>query len=356
MDKLTGEILSGKGYVLFSFGCCLALMLVVWWCRPALAAERRMSVNKETQAKVGAENSPFHAELLETGGGVRLHIRYKGTEKERGVGGLPGQTGGIYTIFMDGMMVAHDTFSDKDLDVTKPLPSMHLLSGKHLVQCVVRSATGNEYTQEVSFVYSGQPTLALTDVAIDRAGLLDASVELHVPLDETDNNTGFVQIFFDNRQVAEALLSPNAIGQAMTLSELAGTPLSTAGLATGNHLLGIQIAGPNGERSTSYSPFSITATVPELRISRDKDTTFQEAVVTFPADLSGHAGAVDVLLDNSILLSRQAAEQQLTISRAEILTALAAADSQTQFGAISLIFALRAPNGTENWQHIEFKQ
>ncbi len=303
--------------------------------------------------------SPLQLQLQEVENGLKASIRFAETKadaQEKKPPELPADLiGGDYLLFLDEMIVRNETYKGTSLNVVHDVPLTTMQTGKHVLRCELRAPSGEIHKSEIRFVFDGSPALSVTDVAVDKTGILDASVILHILGDDGNGLAGFVHVFLDERPLMNVQIAKEHIGKKTLLSKIIGKPLSTASLVPGTHLLTLQVMGTNGNAAVNYSSFAVSAT-PELKIVRDKNGEFQEAMATFLKSPEGFSGSIEVFSDQGILLTKRDEGVAVSIKRTEIIEKLEKSSGRELLaGPLSLVFSLRSANGSETWQMVGFK-
>ena len=296
--------------------------------------------------------SPLRFELREAENGLQVAIRFADTPdtKEKKANWRPdGPVGGDYLIFLDEMIVINEPYQGNTLDISRDVPLTTLRNGKHAIRCELRAPSGEVHKDEIKFIFDGSPAISLADPVVDKAGMLDPAVTINL----LGDGFGFVDVFIDERPFINAQIKQEHTGKEIPLSQITGKPVPTAALVPGIHLLALRAMGMNGNATVSYSSFTVDTT-PELKIIQDKNNDFQEAVATFPKSPEGYSGFVDVFYDQNLILSKRDEGASIAIKRAEIVEGLKKNNYEHRDVADQLVFALRAANGSENWQKIDF--
>jgi hypothetical protein len=297
--------------------------------------------------------SPLRFELREAENGLQVSIRFADTPdtKEKKANKRPdGPVGGDYMVFLDEMIVINEPYQGNTLDISRDVPLTTLRNGKHSIRCELRAPSGEVHKDEIKFTFDGSPTISIADSVVDKAGMLDPAVTINL----LGDGPGFVDVFIDERPFINAQIKQEHTGKEIPLSQITGKPLSTAALAPGTHLLALRAMGVNGNATVSYSSFTVNTT-PELKIILDKNNVFQEAVATFPKSPQGYSGFVDVYYDQNLILSKTDEGTSISIKRPELIDGLKRNNHELLDVAAHIVFSLRAANGSENWQKIDFK-
>ena len=343
--------------VLIRVCVCLSLfpLFAVSGVQDVAAFPHKILTVESTKDSEKDKKGPLWVELREVGNGLEVSIRFDGT-KEKMPLQLPADLiGGDYQLFLDEVIVFHDNYKGSSLNVVREVPLTTLQNGKHVLRCELRSPSGEVHMGEIRFVFDGSPVISVTDVVVDKAGILDASVMLHILGDDGNGLAGFVDVFLDERPLMNVQIKKEAVGKKLPLSKIIDKPLSTANLPPGTHLLTLRTMGINGNATVSYNSFTVAAP-PELKVVRDKNGEFQEALVTFLKSPEGYSGSIEVFCNQGILFTKRDEGASLSIKRAEIIEQLEKSSARELLaGPVSLVFSLRAANGSENWQTVDFK-
>lgn len=331
---------------LFSLFAVIGVEAVAAFPHKMLAIE---SINESEQEK----KEPLRIELREAENGLKVSIGFAGTNTKKPIEPPLEQVGGEYVIFLDGMIVINESYKGTSLIVSHDVPLTTLQNGKHVLRCELRSPSGESHKRQIDFSFDGSPVINLTDASLDKEGSLDATVTMHF-IGDTDDILGTADVLVDERAIATVPIHKQHVGKKVSLSKLAGKPISAPIMGPGAHLLAVRVRGINGVEAVSHCSFTLQ-TIPELKTILDKSAMFQEAVATFLKAPEGYSGAVDVFCDQDIVLSRQSQETSIAIKRAEIVEGLQKINRETLDVPIPLVFSLRAANGAENWQKIDFK-
>jgi hypothetical protein len=331
------------------------ILITVCSAQPGAAFPHKLLIIEPTNDNEKEKNSPLQLELQETENGLKVLIRFVEIQDNDVIQLPPEHDGGEYVIFLDEMIVLNNTFTGTSLSVSEDVSLTTLQTGKHVLRCELRSPSGEIHKGEIRFIFDGSPVLNVTDVAVDKVGILDASVMLNILGDDGNGRAGFVQVSLDERLVMNVEVTNEHTGRTTPLSQITGKPISTTSLVPGTHLLTLRAVGINGNAGVSYNSFSVSS-IPELQIVMNQTNEFQEAVATFHKVPQGYSGVVDVLYNQNLILSKQEKGASISIKRAEIIEGLKSIQHELLINdPTSLVFALHAANGSENWQKIDFK-
>lgn len=306
------------------------------------------------QGNESKKPSPARFELQEAENGLQFLLHFIESNEKKDYPLLPdGVAGGDYQILLDGVIVIHEPYKGLPLDITRDIPLTTLQNGKHSLRCELRGPSGEVYKNEIHFLFDGSPVITVTGNTVDKAGMLDPSVTTNF-LGDNDGTAGFIDVFLDERPFINVPIKKEATGKKILLSQIIGKPIATASLVPGTHLLTLRATGLNGNAATSYTSFVVNLS-PDLKIIRDKNDNFQEAIATFLPNKEGYSGSVEVLYEQNIILAKRDKGTTIAITRAEIVEALKKNKLQLRESSVTFVFSIRAANGSENWQQIDFK-
>jgi len=289
------------------------------------------------------EGNALRCEPKETKNGLQTVIRFTAPAGKA--------AGGEYQIYLDGLLLTSAQFQEMSLDKILDFPIATLTNGQHTIRCEVRTAS-DTYSAERSFTFDGSPTLTLAKPIIDKNGLLDATVSLGFFEIGDGENAGLLDVLIDARPVAQIHLTAKQAGTA-PLSRLLGKGIAVGQLPVGTHLLALRASGFNGASTIARTSFTLDAPA-ELTLKKDKQGGLLEAQARFLPVEAGYPGSVEVWFDQDMLFARRAEkETTLAITREELLAALQKHGHVDLSRPVSLVFALRAMNGSERWQALE---
>jgi hypothetical protein len=288
------------------------------------------------------EEKTLRCELRETERGLQAMIRFAAPGKP---------AGGDYQLSLDGLPLAIAQFQGA-LAQKVDIPVNTISNGQHTLRCEVHASSG-EHAAERPFLFDGSPSVTLTGPFIDKNGLLDATISLRFFGSGTESAIGFLEVLIDERPMAQVRLT-NKQSNATPLSRLLGKGIALGQLPVGTHLLTLRGVGINGAATLARASFTVEAP-PDLVFKKDKQGKILAVQARFlPVD-AGYPGRVDVLLDQDLLVSRRAEkETEVVITRDELLAALKKRDLLDDTRPVVLVFVLRAMNGSERWQVVEF--
>lgn len=334
---------------------CLGLfsLFAVSGVQAVAAFPHKILAIESTKDSEKDKKGPLQVELREVENCLKVSIGFAGTNTKKPIEPPLEQVGGSYEIFLDGMIVISESYQGTSLKVSHDVPLTTLQNGKHVLLCEFRSPSGESHKRQIDFAFDGSPVISLMDASLDKEGSLDASVTMHF-IGDTDDILGTADVLVDERAVAIVPVHKQHVGKKVSLSELAGKPISAPIMGPGAHLLAVRVRGINGVEAVSYCSFTVQTT-PELKTILTKSEIFQEVVATFLKVPQGYSGVVDVFCDQNIVLTRQSQETSISIKRAEVVEGLKKINRDPLDVPIPLVFSLRAANGAENWQKVDFK-
>lgn len=301
--------------------------------------------------------SPLHLTLQEGENTLKASIRFnvppaKQINKDVKAAPSPEEPGGHYELFIDDLLVATAAYTGTAIHLTQDIPVLALQNGEHRLRCALRAPDGEVHSAEVDFSFHGSPQVAMTDLAVDTSGMLDAEVTAKFFGMEKEF-AGAIEITIDQQLLGIASLKPEQNAHKVALAQLLGKPLSVGHLPPGTHLLTLRAHGVNGNSTLLHRSFSIN-TAPSLDIARSKDGALQGGKANFAKGISGYSGAVEIYHEGELLLSKREEGTVIALTRKELDDALQKKRRQPPPNEnIPLIFALRAANGMENWQVVE---
>lgn len=305
----------------------------------------------------GDENkklSPLRFELQESKNGLQVSLHFTESKEKKNYPLPPdGEVGGDYMIFLDEMIVIHEPYKGSTIDVSRDVPLTTLQNGKHSLRCELRSPSGEVHKNEIQFMFDGSPVIIVTGNTVDKAGMLDPSVKIDF-LGDNNGAAGFIDVFVDERPLINVPIKKENNGKKVTISQIIGKPIDTVSLVPGAHLLSLRAMGINGNATISYTSFTVNLS-PELKIIRDKNDNFQEAVATFLPTNEGYSGSVEVFYEQNIILSKRGKGATISITQTEIVEGLKKNKLQHRDDSNAFIFSLRAANNTERWQVVTIR-
>ncbi len=296
--------------------------------------------------------SPVSCSLNELASELELTVQFAedktpDSAKSEGAGA---DDGGYYSIYLDGMIVMHDSYAGKAFTAKKSLALSSLFHGAHDLNCEVRTSSGDTYNHKVGFVVDASPHADITGLSVNRKGELHGNVSLHFV---GGSSSGFLDIFINDHPVIAGLAADATSEEGVPLSQIAGESLSVADLVLGTHLLKMTARGAMGGETTVYRSFTLDI-LPELKLVSGHENRFEHAECIFLQRSRGYSGIIEIFADQNLVYSKPAVTSTVVISREDIAVELEKLGEVQAKGPITLVFVLRAANGSEHWQKIDF--
>jgi hypothetical protein len=224
-------------------------------------------------------------------------------------------------------------------------------NGDHTLSCEVNSFPGGQLKKEVSFHLDATPII---DVQMPQSAKVFDPVFTFKLFGAMEDKAGFVEVHIDEQPAANFSLTSNDVGKPKKLSEILGNAVETAVVFQGTHLLRVSAMAINGSKAVKYLSFIVDAK-PEVSVSMDKENKFSEFSATFPPVGSGYFGNVDVYYNDGVIFAAQVKESHYSLTPVDIEKAFKEHHQSISQYPIDLVFAVRAANGTEHWQRVEYR-
>ncbi|MCP3931020.1 MAG: hypothetical protein GY705_18205 [Bacteroidetes bacterium] len=261
------------------------------------------------------------------------------------------EPGGQYFLYLDGVIVKQAYFSGKTFSTQEKLPPEQLIFGEHIARLEVHHALGQQFTNEVRFIFNVSATISVGEVNVENGQIAtDVSLDFFPTGQEV---AGQITILIDNNLVATKPVMAIDNGSTKSLTKWLGKTINIGELLQGKHLLSILFQGGNGGESTIHKSF-IVDTIPELKIlGTPKGDTIVASFIPTGTTVNGF---MDIFYNQHLVISKQIQDQSATVTRAEVVIALQKNEiSVTDSQHIPLIVGLRSASNVENWQHVVLK-
>lgn len=328
--------------------CILTVFLLLYWVMPAEADGGKVLSFAEPLKPLSAQ---IDWKIEATPAGLRCTITLKlpPPEKPEKLRGTPV---GEYRLEMDGMLLDQDFFDQPSATLESILPFDRISNGEHTILLEVREFDGKVSSQKRTFTLNARPTIEIASPASD-GGVFEPVLQFTL-WGDVEGYAGMVDFFLDERPMHSVPLKKDQNTKKFPLSELVGRKLFRADLQPGTHLLKIVAQGVNGSSAISYLPIDVPAKKAAVAVKRNAKKEVERIDIQFPEAANVVKGSVDILAQQSVVLSTSAKDPKITVSRDDILKAFKKHKLSGE-GPIPLVIATRTTNQVEDWQEELFQ-
>ncbi|MBM9536061.1 hypothetical protein [Desulfobulbus alkaliphilus] len=298
------------------------------------------------------ELSPLRLELSEKQSGVVARIIFTGEHHSSAAEEdfqIP--PGGLLTLALNGHVIFQEAFTGTTLAIERKISLQTVPSGEHLLGCELQYSLGTIHQAEVAFLLRAAPSVEISRDQEGEKGF-DPFVTLNF-LGEGEETVGFFEVAMDEHPVGMVEVTAQDNGNTRKLSEWLGSPLKTATLPQGIHLVKITAHGLNGEETARFVSFAVDH-LPEVNTTVDKEGNIEVIKASFHPAEEIYAGAMDIFYQQGVILSLQSREPTLTVHKKDLMNAFVRHNLALPQQPVSLVVCLRAANASENWHVVSF--
>jgi hypothetical protein len=255
-----------------------------------------------------------------------------------------------FRLLLDNIIVHSGQYTEKTKATTYTIPyDFSHFHGKHILSIEVDTPDGHKLSKSISFELDTSPKIE-ANIAGIRDGFLDPELTVSFPV-VVDDIIGRIEIFIDKQHYSTIEVTKENNNLTKLLSDMAGEPLCTSNLASGEHLLEVRGISQGGGETIIYEKFQIY-NLPRLSTTSLEDN-LQSLEASFSHCGEGYAGRLDIFYKQGIILSKESLDSTIKINRNEITKAFIKHNLKDMDTA-DLVIVLRAANGVETWRHIKF--
>ena len=299
-----------------------------------------------------AELSPLRLELMEKQSKVVARIIFAGEQGTFELGEeFQAPPGGMFTLMLNGQVILQESFTGASLAIERNISFHTVPSGEHVLGCELYYNMGTIYQAEAPFILSAAPSVEINRNQ-EREHGSDPSMTFTF-LGEGQEVVGYLEVAMDEHPVSMMQVTAQDNGNTRKLSEWMGSPLKTAALPQGIHLIKITARGLNGEETAKFVSFAVDY-LPKLAATVDSEGNIEVITATFHQAEEGYSGVIDVFFQQGVILSRQSRESDLTVDKTDLVSAFTQHNVPLPLQPVPLVVCLRAANTSENWQVVSF--
>jgi hypothetical protein len=298
------------------------------------------------------EPPPLRLELVEKQSGVVARIIFAGEQRSFEEGEeLQAPPGGMFTLMLNGNVIHQESFTGVTLATERRISLHTAPSGEYLLGCELHYSMGAVYQAEVPFILSAAPSVEIGE-GNDREHGSDPPVTFTF-LNEGQEIVGYFEVAIDAYPVSMMQVTAEDNGNTRNLSEWMGSPLETAALPQGIHLITITARGLNGEETTKFVSFAIDH-LPKLAVTVNSEGNIEVIRATFHQAKEVYSGGIDIYFQQGVIFSRQTRESGLIVDKSDLVNAFTQHNLPQPQQPVPLVVCIRAANNSENWQMVSF--
>lgn len=309
------------------------------------------SVSQVKNDKPGSDSPvSWSLDLIETGIQSSLKVSL---EKPEELTQLADNLGWEYRLEIDGITVLQEILTDPQMEVNKTIPLENVIDGKHIAILTLRDFEGKLHKQTIEFELNSSPKITAT-VLNPEAGIIDPEFTFSF-LGESESFVGLVDIYLNTLSIETVNILQAQNNTPLKLSDLLGSPIYTADLVPGIHLLRIEARSINGSSSTHSLPINSNLSPPDIKVHLKNDDKLDSIDILFPKSSKKSIGKCEVHYNRSTILAVRSEKKSLSISRDDLVSAFKKHNLEIPDTQTTLILSASSANQVENWQTVSFR-